>query len=99
MVAGYSRSTGDVLFDQSIPIDDADSSINTGIFAYAQTLDLWGHTSDILLSLPYSWGTTRGLLDGNPAKSDFSDFGDLDVTMTVNLWGAPTMATTSNNFC
>lgn len=91
LVSGYSYSNGDVFFDRSIPIDDADSRINTGILAYTQTLDLWGRTSNILVDLPYSWGTTKGLLEGDPLKRDFSAFGDLGVTLNVNLRGAPTM--------
>ena len=91
MVAGYAYSSGDVLFDYSIPIEDADSSINTGILAYARTLGLWGRTTNFLVELPYSQGTTKGLLLGEPAKRDFSDFGDLSVGLNVNLRGAPTM--------
>jgi len=91
LVAGYAYSTGGILFDYSIPIEDADSSINTGMLAYARTLDLWGRTTNFLVELPYSAGTTEGLLLGEPASSDFSDFGDLSVGLNVNLRGAPTM--------
>ena len=41
--------------------------------------------------MPYSWGTTVGTLDGEPARTDFSGFADLGVTLSVNLVGAPTM--------
>lgn len=91
MVAGYSHASGDVLFDLSIPIEDADSSVNTGILAYAHTLDLWGRTANFLVEQPYSGGTTKGLLLGEPASRDFSDFGDLSLSLSVNLRGAPTM--------
>jgi hypothetical protein len=91
LVAGYSYSAGGLFFDYSIPIEDADSTINTGILAYTQTLGLFGRTSNILLNLPYSEGTAKGLLLGDPVKTDFSAFGDLGVTLNVNLKGAPTM--------
>lgn len=91
LVAGYSYSTGDVFFDTSIPIEAADSRINTGVLAYTQTLDLWGRTSNILLSLPYSSGTARGLVEGVPGERDFSAFGDFSMTLNVNLRGAPSM--------
>jgi hypothetical protein len=93
MVAGYSYSSGDVLFDFSIPIEDADSSVNTGILAYVHTLDLWGRTANFLVEQPYSEGTTKGLLLGEPASRDFSAFGDLSMGLSVNLRGAPTMNT------
>ena len=91
LVAGYAYSTGDLLFDSSVPIEGADSVVNTGVLAFARTLDLWGRTSNILLEQPYSTGTSRGLLSGSPAKRDFSAFGDLGVTLNVNLRGAATM--------
>jgi len=90
-VTGYSHASGDVLFDSSVPISGADSKINSGILAYVQTLGLWGRTTNLLVQLPYAWGTTKGLLEGTPASRDFSDFGDLDVTLNVNLRGAPSM--------
>ena len=91
LVSGYSYATGDVLFDSSIPIEDADSRVNTGLLAYTRTVSVWGRTSNFLVELPYSWGKTQGLLDGEPAKRDFSGTGDLGVTLNVNLRGAPSM--------
>lgn len=91
LVAGYSYSNGDVFFDPSIAIEGANADINTGVLAYTQTLDLWGRTSNLLVSLPYSDGTVQGLLEGSPEETEFSDFGDLSITLNVNLRGAPTM--------
>jgi len=90
-VSGYSYASGDVLFASSIPIEDADSRVNTGILAYTQTIGLWGRTSNLLVEMPYSWGKTKGLLNGEPAKRDFSGTGDLGITLNVNLRGAPSM--------
>lgn len=93
LVTGYSYSEGDVFFDASIPIEAADSRINMGLLAYAQTLDLWGRTSNFLVNLPYAFGTSKGLVDGLPANRDFSAFGDLSMTLNVNIKGAPSMNT------
>jgi len=90
-IAGYSYSAGGVFLDYSIPVEESDSRINTGILAYTQSLDLFGRTSNILFNLPYSEGTADGLLQGEPVNRDFSAFGDLGVTLNVNLKGAPTM--------
>lgn len=91
LVSGYSYAKGDVFVGLSVPIEDADSRVNTGILAYTQTIDLWGRTSNILVDLPYVWGTAKGRFEGDPVKQDFSAFGDLSVTLNVNLRGAPTM--------
>lgn len=91
LVAGYSHASGGVFFDRSIPLYDVDSSINVGILAYLHTLGLWGRTSNFLVELPYSWGNTQGVVGQTRARRDFSDFGDLKFTLTVNLLGAPSM--------
>ena len=91
LVAGYSYAAGDLYFAPSIPIKGADSKINAGVLAYLHTLGLWGRTSNLLVELPYAWGTTKGLLAETPASRDLSDFGDLRITLNVNLRGAPSM--------
>lgn len=90
-VSGYAYSTGGLIFDTSIPLEDSESRINSAIVAYAQTIDLWGRTSNILVDLPYAWGKSKGFLSGEPVSRDFSAFGDLSLTLNVNLKGAPTM--------
>ncbi len=91
LVLGYSYSSGDVLMDPSLPIYGVDSTIGTGFVAYLQTVSLWGRTTNVVVELPYSWGTTKGLLFQVPARRDFSGFSDLGVTLAVNLLGAPSM--------
>lgn len=91
LIAGYSYSSGEVFFDPSIPVEGADADINSGVLAYLQTLDLFGRTANVLVSLPYAQGNIRGLLEGRPESVDFGDFGDLSVSLNVNLSGAPTM--------
>jgi hypothetical protein len=90
-VAGYARSAGDVLMDPSVPLYGVDSTINTGFLAYMQNFSLWGRTTNVLLELPYSWGTTRGLVGDTPARRDFAGISDAGISMTMNLVGAPTM--------
>jgi hypothetical protein len=90
-IAGYSRVSGDVLFDPSIPLFGVDSKIHTVIAGYLQTINLWGRTANVVIELPYSSGTTRGILEDTPARRDFAGVGDLGVSLSVNLLGAPTM--------
>lgn len=93
LVGGYSYSSGDMLLDLSVPIENAESRYNTAALAYAQTLDLWGRTANVLVEVPYAWGEARGLYLGDPVKREFNAFGDLRVSLNVNLHGAPTMTT------
>jgi len=88
---GYAYSWGDVVTDSSLPVVGVDSKINTGVLGYVQTLSLWGRTSNLVVEVPYSWGTTKGTLVGQPARRDVSGLGDVAVTLSANLLGAPSM--------
>jgi len=43
------------------------------------------------LSLPYSWGETRGQLDGELRSRDTTGVGDARVRLSYNIKGAPSM--------
>ena len=91
VILGHNYSSGDVVTDPSLPVIGVDSGINLGLLAYVQTLNLWGRTANILLELPYSWGTTKGDLEGEATRRDFSGLADVGITLFVNLLGAPSM--------
>ncbi|MEX1311688.1 MAG: transporter [Candidatus Sulfomarinibacteraceae bacterium] len=93
-VVGTSHVQGDVLFDPSIPLYGVDSNIRTGILAYFQTFSLGGRTANVVVELPYSWGTTKGAVGDTPSRRDFAGFNDFGATLSVNLLGAPTMTPT-----
>ena len=91
LILGYNHSTGDVVIDPSLPVVGVDSDIHLGLLAYARTLSLRGRTANLLIEVPYSKGTTRGDLEGESMRRDFSGFGDFGITLSVNLLGAPSM--------
>ena len=91
---GYSHSKGDIVTDPSLPIAGVDSRVNAGLLGYAQTLSLWDRTANLIVEvLPYSWGTTLGTVEGAPARRDVSGIADLGITLSFNLFGAPSMTT------
>lgn len=91
LVMGYSYATGDIFFDTSVPIEGADSTINGAVAAYTQTLNLFGRTANFLATVPYAFGTSQGLVAGEPGRRDFSAFGDMSLNLNINLLGAPSM--------
>ena len=62
VIAGYVYSEGGLSTDPASPLQDAKLKINTGLFAYARTLNLWGKSGKIDVVLPYSdlSGTATG---------------------------------------
>jgi hypothetical protein len=90
-VLGYVHAYGDVFLDASIPIYGMTSRVNVFLAAYLQTFSLWGRTANVLVEVPYTSGSSEGILVDTPAQGDFFGFGDLGLTVSVNLLGAPTM--------
>ena len=90
-VAGYAYSTGDNLFDPSIPLYNVDSKLHAAVLAYLQTIDLAGRSANIVFELPYADGETSGFIETTPATGKYSGMSDLSVTLSVNLMGAPSM--------
>ena len=90
-VFGYSYTAGDILTDPSLPIAGVDSRINSLVVGYLRTLNLFGRTSNLVINVPFASGSTKGLLEGQGAKREYSGLGDLTVTLSINFLGAPTM--------
>ncbi len=90
-VAGYQRSSGDVVVDPSLPVTGANSSIDVALTGYQRSLAVAGRSASLLFSLPYVSGTVSGLVEGIPARRDISGVGDLNVRFAINIKGAPAM--------
>jgi len=92
LTLGYSHMSGDIIPDRSLPLTGVDSSINSMILGYRQTLGLWGRTTNITLEVPYVDGSTVGARDDGPnLERIYSGVGDLAATFSINLLGAPAM--------
>jgi len=83
---------GEVVFDPSLPVDDARAKINTTAFAYTRTLSIAGRSANLGVQLPVVGGHLEGLYAGVPTQLDRFGLGDPRVSVGVNLYGAPVMA-------
>lgn len=91
LALAYAHAWGDEVVDPSIPVSGANSSLNKAIVGYFHTTSLFDRTTNFVVDLPYAWGNTTGMLNGMPARRDVSNLGDMSLTMSVNLLGAPAM--------
>ena len=91
IVLGYQRSAGDILADPSLPVTGVDSTINLSQVTYQDTLSLFGRTASLQFSLPYTWATTEGFVEGEFRSRSVSAIADMPVRLSINLLGAPTM--------
>ena len=61
LIAGYVYANGKVAFDPSLPVADAQFHTNTGVVAYARSLNAWGKSAKFDVVLPYSSFSGHGL--------------------------------------
>ena len=90
-LVGFGYQAGDVVTDPTLAFEDADSRLTTGAVGYQQTIELFGRTSNVQFELPFASGTTRAALDGQALRRDVSGVGDVAATLSLNLYGAPSM--------
>jgi hypothetical protein len=92
LIASYQYSWGDLLFDPSLPIENANAKVNAFVLGYSRVLDFWGQSGTLALVLPYAWLSANGDVEGQPETVNRSGFGDLGLRLAVNLLGAPALS-------
>jgi len=85
-------STGKILFDPSVPVTDASSSIQTPILSAFHTFGFLGRSANILVALPYAVGNFSGSVAGTFLEAYRSGLADSRVRFSVNLYGAQAMS-------
>jgi len=91
LLLGYGYSSGNILFDAALPIEDGRAKLNLLIGRYIRTINLFGRSGRMSLSVPYTWGTFKGTLAGQHESTSRSDFADPRVEISMNLIGGPAL--------
>jgi len=92
LLAGFAYTDGGLSTAGSSPIQDANLQMNTGILAYARTLDVWGKSGKIDVILPYSHLSGNAKVSGQPRDRNVSGFHDPLFRFSVNFHGAPALS-------
>ena len=90
-VLAYQHTTGDIVTDPSLPLTDVDSDIDYLQLSYQRTFSLRDRTATVQLSLPFSEGETKGVLEEEFRRRETSGMGDARLRLAINLKGAPSM--------
>jgi outer membrane putative beta-barrel porin/alpha-amylase len=90
-VGVYSRLSGDVLFDPSLPVEDVHAGFNVYTVGYYRSLNLFGRSANVRIALPYLTGKIEGLVQDVFTSVDKSGFADVKVQAAINLLGGPVM--------
>jgi hypothetical protein len=87
LAAGY--SSGDLVFDPTLPIEDADASVSALALGWATTLNVLGRTSRLSVAVPFVDGKAQGLVNGLPAERLVTGIADTRVGFSWLFYGAP----------
>jgi hypothetical protein len=88
---GLLRSSGNVLLDPSLPIEDLDGQLNIAVLRYVRTFGLMQRAAKFKLGLPYATGDWEGTIDGWPAARSANGSGDVRLDLEWNFYGAPAL--------
>lgn len=92
LIGVYAHSEGGLSTAASSPIQDAHLGMDTGILAYARTLDLWGTPGKIDVILPYSNLSGNAMVAGHYKERNVHGFHDPRFRFSVNFLGAPVLS-------
>ena len=87
----YSFQDGQVVFTPSIPIQNAHGRISSQLFTYFHTVDFFGRSSNINITLPYGVGHFNGQVNGVEGKLYRSGLASVIGRFSVNLVGGASM--------
>jgi len=87
----YTHSTGNVLTDPTIPLEDVSAELNAATLAYSRTFALWGRSASVAIAVPWVWGTVEGEVFEEQRSVWRSGLADPRLRLAVNLLGAPAM--------
>ena len=89
---GYAYSTGDVLFDPTLPFSDVSARLNIVIPFYVRTFGLFGRVASAGLTAPGAWGTVEGNVAEEYRSVNRSGLADASVRIAMNLVGDPALS-------
>jgi hypothetical protein len=91
VIVTYAFSDGELLFDPTLPIEDAVGRIHTPVLTYFNTFSFFGRSSNITGSLPFAVGDFSGKVAGQERQLQRQGLADVMVRFSVNLMGAPAL--------
>jgi len=92
VIVTYAFSDGELLFDPTVPIEDAVGTIHASVLTYFYAFDFFGRSANISGSMPYLLGDFSGTVLGQDRAVRRQGFSDLPIRFAVNLVGGPALS-------
>ncbi|HKE86824.1 MAG TPA: transporter [Vicinamibacterales bacterium] len=87
LVVAAGRSTGGVLVDPSLPIEDVQASVDSLALGIGKTLNVFGRTGLAVVAVPFAWVSASGLVADTPGHVSRTGLADPRLKLSVNLVG------------
>jgi hypothetical protein len=94
VVLTYSLQTGGIVINPTLPINNANGTLDGFIFSYFHTFSFFGRSANVTALLPYTVGKFRADVEGAPMQVYRSGLADSGFRFSVNLHGGPAMDVT-----
>src|SRR5687767_10703213 len=85
------RSTGEVLTDPSLPVENVEATIDAGVLAYGRTFAVGSHSASLALAVPHVWADLSGDVGEERQSVSRSGIADTKLRLAVNLIGGRAM--------
>jgi hypothetical protein len=91
VLAGYNYSSGGVLFDPSVPLENAHINTHGSLIAYARSIKVGGMAGKIDMIVPYAWLSGTADFNGQSNSREVAGLADPRVRMSVIFLGGPAL--------
>ena len=91
LVAALNRSSGGVLVDPSLPVEDVEATVNAGALGVGATFALFGRTALLVGVMPYALADASGRVGETARTISRSGLADPRIKLSVNLLGGRAM--------
>jgi len=92
VVGGYLYSWGNVAFDASVPIENADLTTQVGVLGLARAMNYWGLSGKLSVGGGFACADGSGDVQGTRETRNVCGLTDLGTTASVNFIGAPAIS-------
>jgi hypothetical protein len=91
-VLSYQFSSGNVLLDPTVPIQDLNVDVNITTLGYLRSLGVLGRSASIMIAVPYVFLNGSALVEDARVSDSRSGSGDFRAKFAVSLVGGPALS-------
>jgi hypothetical protein len=91
LVLAGGNSSGGVLTDPSLPVENIEASIDALALGYGRTFGMFGRSANVAIVVPYIFAEASGDIGEERASVSREGIGDTKIRLAVNLIGGPAL--------